>query len=114
MGHTTRPDRAIIYVPADVTNPTEFAAIAAPCLERIEACGYELLGIVRYWSIVVETLASGRADVAIVLHRGQLPRDRTPRVEAVDDPITTVTTHASCVVKPGAGMLRHRRPRRVR
>lgn len=106
------PERALVYVPADVHDPHDFASIAAPCLERIEACGYICQGIVRDWPIAHEMMASGQTDVVVVQTRRHLPRDRRPRVEPADDPITTPPPPRYCVTPVGPGGHR-RRPRRL-
>lgn len=105
-------DHAVVHVPADITDPAEFAAIAAPCLERVEACGYVFVGVVRSWDDARAMIDAGRAHVVIVASMGQLPRDRRPRVETVNDPI--VPRAEPCVVPAEVTSQRKRRPRRIR
>lgn len=108
------PDRehAVIYIPADVTDPARFAELAAPCLERVEACGYVFSGIVRHWDDAKVLIAGERAHVIIVADTATLPRNRRPRIEAARDPIHP---RGHCVVLPEATQgSRSRRPRRVR
>ncbi|HEY9416660.1 MAG TPA: hypothetical protein VIQ30_18035, partial [Pseudonocardia sp.] len=89
MPHRATRDHAVVFVPASTTDPAEFAAVAAPCLERVEACGYVFAGIVRTWPDAWALLQTGRAQVVVVASRGQLPADQRPRVEAVTDPVRT-------------------------
>lgn len=113
MGHRATPDHAVVFVPAAVTDPAEFAAIAAPCLERVEACGYIFAGIVRTWPDTWALMRDGRAQVVIVASRGHLPHDQRPRIEAVTDPVRTAAVERH-VVPPEVTAPRVRRPRRVR
>lgn len=112
MPHRAAPDHAVVFVPAAVTDPAEFAAIAAPCLERVEACGYVFVGIVRTWPDAWALMEEGRAQVMVVASRGQLPADQRPRIETVADPVRpTAPQH---VVPPEVTAPRARRARRVR
>lgn len=114
MPHRAARDHAVVFVPAAITDPAEFAAIAAPCLERIEACGYVFAGIVRSWPDARELLEQGRAHVVIVADRRHLPPGRRPRVESIADPVRTEPPESRCVVPPEVtAPQRHRRPRRV-
>jgi len=108
-----RPDHAIVFVPADVTDPATFAATAAPCLERVEACGYVFVGVVRTWEDALTMTRDGRADVVVVASLSQLPHDRRPRVEAATDPVRTDPAR-SHVVPPEVMRQQARRPRKVR
>lgn len=92
------PTRALVYVPDHITDPDEFATIAAPC-KRVEACHYLLAGVVRTWETTLRMLITRQADVVIVLDRAQLD-DRVPRIEAVDDPIPA--TRTVCVAGIGS------------
>lgn len=112
MHHRT-PDHAVVFVPAHLSDPAEFAAAAAPCLERVEACGYTFAGIVRTWEDARTMIDGGRAHVVIVASMDQLPRDRRPRVEAVGDPVL-VEPKAECVAPAELTGQRRRRPRRIR
>lgn len=104
-------DHAVVFVPAAVTDPAEFAAVAAPCLERVEACGYVFVGIVRTWPDAWALMEEGRAQVMVVASRGQLPRDQRPRIEAVTEPVR----ERQHVVPPEVtAPQRVRRPRRIR
>lgn len=105
------PDHAIVFIPASVTDPAEFATLAAPSLERIEACGYVFAGIVRTWPDVMAMIDAGRAHVVVAASMGILPRERRPRVETVNDPVRVVPQH---VVPAEATAPRVRRARRVR
>lgn len=113
MSHRATPDHAVVFVPAAVTDPGAFAAVAAPCLERVEACGYVFAGIVRTWPDAMQMIDGGRAHVVVVASMGQLPCDRRPRVETVNDPVRgDVPQH---VVPPEVtAPQRVRRPRRIR
>lgn len=115
MPHRAAPttDHAVVYVPAAVTDPAEFAAVAAPCLERVEACGYVFAGIVRTWPDAWALMVEGRAQVVVVASRGQLPADQRPRIEAVTEPVRTTVADRH-VVPPEVTASRVRRPRRVR
>lgn len=107
------PDSAVVYVPAALTDPDAFAAAAAPCLERVEACGYRFAGLVRKWPDVQQMLDGGQLHVLVVQSMGHLPRDRRPRVETVGDPVVPVAAE-QCVVPPAVtATQRQRRPRRV-
>ena len=108
------PDSAVVYVPATLTDPAAFAVYAAPCLERVEACGYEFGGIVRTWDDALGMLNAGQAHVLIVATRGDLPPDRHPRIEAVTDPVVRVERHLVLLPDTEAIGRRRRRPRRVR
>lgn len=103
------PEHAVVYVPAEIADPAEFAAIAAPCLERVEVCGYVFAGIVRTWPDVWAMFTEGRAQVLVVASRGQLPHDQRPRIEQVTDPVR----ESRCVVPAEVTAPRVRRPRRV-
>lgn len=109
--HQPKPDHAVVYVPADITDPAEFAAAAAPCMERVEACGYVFSGIVRTWPDCWDLMREDRAQVVVVASRGQLPPDQRPRIEAVTEPVRTEQRH---VVPADVTAPRVRRPRRVR
>jgi hypothetical protein len=108
----TAPEHAVIYVPADITDPAEFAAIAAPCLERVEACHYAFAGIVRTWPDCWNLMRDGRAQVVIVASRTQLPHDQRPRIETVTDPVRSEPA-PRCVAPSDVTAPRVRRPRRV-
>ena len=110
---TRTPDHAVVFVPATVTSPEAFAATAAPCLERVEACGYVFAGIVRSWEDALRMTRTGRADVVVVASLAQLPHDRRPRVEAVTDPVRAEPARAHVVPPEVTAPQRHRRPRRV-
>jgi len=107
-------DHAVVFVPAHVTDPAEFAAVAAPCLERVEACGYVFAGIVRTWPDTWALMMEGRAQVVIVASRGQLPADQRPRIEAVTEPVRTTVPQQQHVVPAEVTAPRVRRPRRIR
>ena len=111
--HRSTPDHAVVFVPAKVTDPVDFAAVAAPCLERVEACGYVFVGIVRKWDDAQRMIDDGRAHVVIVADTTQIPRDRRPRVETANDPVR-VATSERCVVPAEVTAPRARRTRRVR
>ncbi|AYF29327.1 hypothetical protein CSH63_18015 [Micromonospora tulbaghiae] len=106
----TPRDHAVVYVPATITDPVDFAATAAPCLERIEACGYAFDGIVRRWTDAQHLMDEGQAQVVIVRDRGHMPHDRRPRIEAADDPVRRTTTSPR---PPAPGAAPTRRPRRI-
>lgn len=106
------PEHAVVFVPAAVTDPAEFAALAAPCLERVEVCGYVFAGIVRTWPDAWELLREGRAQVVVVASRGQLPADQRPRIEAVTEPVRRPGSEH--VVPAEVTRVQARRPRRVR
>ena len=108
-------DHAVVFVPAAASDPEEFASIAAPCLERVEACGYAFAGIVRSWPDARQMLESGRAHVVVVASRSHLPRDRRPRIEAVTDPVLAAEPRTDrCVAPAEVSAPRVRRPRRIR
>lgn len=116
MKRVTDPARAVIYVSADVTDPERFAALAAPCLERVEACGYDLVGVVRHWPDAWDMFRDGRADVVVVAEMSHLPADRLPRVEDVTWPVPPQPSQQQDAAPPDAvppGQ-RRRRPRRLR
>lgn len=113
MPHRT-PDRAAVFVPAHLSDPAEFAAVAAPCLERVEVCGYVFVGIVRTWDDAQQMIDRGRAHVVIVTDMGQLPRDRRPRIEVATDPLPFESRPEHCVVPSEVASQRRRRPRRIR
>ncbi|MEU5939424.1 hypothetical protein ABZ807_09555 [Micromonospora sp. NPDC047548] len=113
MPHRATRDHAVVFVPATTTDPAEFAAVAAPCLERVEACGYVFAGIVRTWPDARELMEQGRAHVVVVADRGHLPADRRPRVETVNDAVR-VNPAQQHVVPPEVTAPKVRRPRRVR
>lgn len=113
MHHPT-PDHAVVFVPAHLTDPAEFAAVAAPCLERVEACGYVFVGIVRSWDDAHQMIDRGRAHVVIVASMDHLPRDRRPRVETIGDPVPFDPRPDQCVVPAETTGQRRRRPRRIR
>lgn len=106
-------DQAVVFVPAAITDPAAFAQIAAPCLERVEACGYVFAGIVRTWEDAQAMMLDGRAHVLVVASMAHLPRDRRPRIEAVTDPVHPAARPGH-VVPAEVTAQRHRRPRRVR
>ncbi|SCL43128.1 hypothetical protein GA0074692_6775 [Micromonospora pallida] len=112
MPHRT-PDHAVVFVPARIADPAEFAAAAAPSLERVEACGYVFAGIVRTWDDAQHMINGGRAHVVIVADMGHLPRDRRPRIEAATDPVPFEPRPEQCVPSEVASQ-RRRRPRRIR
>lgn len=104
-------DLAVVFIPGDVTDPAEFAQLAAPCLERVEACGYDLVGVVRTWDDAQAMMLDGRAHVLVVASTAYLPRDRRPRIESVTDPVRVDEAG------PAVGFntsQRRRRPRIVR
>lgn len=107
------PDHAVVFVPATTTDPAEFAAIAAPCMERVEVCGYVFAGIVRTWPDAWALMKEGRAHVVVVASRGQLPPDQRPRIEAVSEPVRTIAAERH-VVPPEVTRQQARRPRRIR
>jgi hypothetical protein len=113
MPYTT-PEHAVVYVPAHISDPAEFAACAAPCLERAEACGYVFAGIVRTWDDAQQMIDGGRAHVVIVADLGQLPRDRRPRIETATDPVPFEPRPEQCVAPSEVASQRRRRPRRIR
>ncbi|PWU56283.1 hypothetical protein DLJ47_06690 [Micromonospora sp. S4605] len=107
-------DQAVVFVPAAISGPADFAAVAAPCLERVEACGYELVGVVRSWENAQAMLADGRAHVLIVAAMSHLPADRRPRIETVSDPVRPAPARAEHVVPAEVtAPQRVRRPRRI-
>lgn len=108
------PDHAIVFVPSSVTDPDEFAALAAPALERIEACGYVFAGIVRTWPDAVAMINLGRAHVVVAAHMGILPRERRPRVETANDPVRVDQPPQHVVPPKVTAAPRARRARRVR
>jgi hypothetical protein len=112
MPHTT-PEHAVVFVPTHFTDPAEFAACAAPCLERVEACGYVFVGIVRTWDDALQMVYGGRADVVIVADLGQLPRNRRPRIEAAGDPVPFEPRLDQCAAPSEVASQRRRRPRRI-
>ena len=113
MPHHATPDHAVVYIPATVTDPAGFAALAAPCLERIEACGYLFTGIVRTYADAQALMDQGRAHVVVVASSGHLPPDRRPRIEVATDPVRPAGSRH--VVPPEVtAPTRHRRPRRIR
>lgn len=114
MPHRATPDPAVVFVPATVTDPAEFAAIAAPCMERVEACGYVFAGIVRTWPDAWALMKEGRAHVVVVASRGQLPTDQRPRIEAVTEPVRTTAAEQHVVPPEVTAPQRVRRPRRIR
>lgn len=108
-------DHAVVFVPATVTDPADFAALAAPSLERVEACGYVFAGIVRTWPDAMALIDSGRAHVVVTASMQLLPSDRRPRVETANDPVRVDVDQAQHVVPPEVtAPQRHRRARRVR
>ncbi|TNH23310.1 hypothetical protein FHG89_27350 [Micromonospora orduensis] len=107
-------DQAVVFVPAEIINPAEFALIAAPCLERVEACGYVFAGIVRTWDAAQAMMLDGRAHVLIVASMSHLPRDRRPRIEAVTDPVAVTPALPDHVVPAAVTAQNRRRPRIVR
>ncbi|MEU4589980.1 hypothetical protein [Micromonospora aurantiaca (nom. illeg.)] len=107
-------EHAVVFVPASITDPADFAAVAAPCLERVDACGYAFIGIVRSWDDALEMTRTGRAEVVVVASLQHLPPTRTPRVEAAGDPVRAAGTVRHVVPPEVAAPQRHRRPRRVR
>jgi hypothetical protein len=57
---------------------------------------YLIVGIATTWAGMAAMLIAGEAAVGIVADRDQLPADRTPRVEVVNDaPTTTAPTPTS-------------------
>lgn len=113
MPHRT-PDHAAVFVPAHLSDPAEFAAAAAPCLERVEACGYVFAGVVRTWDDAQDLIDGGRAHVVIVATMGHLPRDRRPRIEVATDPVPFGEPSPEQCVVPLDASQRRRRPRRIR
>ena len=74
-------ERAVIFMPsaADVAG-------AHACMRFAEARGYRLEGLVAgRWQDVAEMMAERLVEVVLVAHRYQLPPDRTPRIEVVDE-----------------------------
>lgn len=75
------PERAIIYVPSE-----EMEHCAIVCLEYAQRAGYVVEGVVvGRWRDAQLMVLGGAADVVIVADRAQLPPDRTPRIEVVDE-----------------------------
>ncbi|TDC21583.1 hypothetical protein E1211_32030 [Micromonospora sp. 15K316] len=107
-------DRAVVFVPADLSSPEDFAAAATPCLERIQACRYDFVGIVRSWEDAMRMTRDGRADVVVVASRAQLAHDRRPRVEAATEPVRTARPTSAHVVPVEVQRQHNRRPRRIR
>lgn len=110
---TPATDHALIYVPAEVTHPEDFARLAAPCLERVEACGYTFAGVVRVWDDAMELTRSGLATVVVVPSLAYLPHDRRPRVEAAGDPVRADANRGHHT-GPDVRTTRNRRPRVLR
>lgn len=81
--------KAIIYVPlADLTR----SAIA--CIQYAAAAGYHVAGIVvDRWDDAQSMAFGGRglAEVVVVAERSQIPRDRVPRIEVVEEQATPET-----------------------
>ena len=79
--------RAVIWVAAG----DDWERHAGRCADYCERVGYEVVGVVaeatggRWDDIVHMVLTDERAEVVVVADRGHLPRDRTPRIEAVAD-----------------------------
>lgn len=79
--------RAVIWIADD----PEWKRHAERCADYCTRLGYEVIAVVAAhaggtWADVVKlVLRDGRAEVCVVAARDQLPRDRTPRIEAVAD-----------------------------
>lgn len=79
--------RAVIWIADD----PEWKRHAERCADYCTRLGYEVVAVVAAhaggtWADVAKlVLTDGRAEVCVVAARDQLPRDRTPRIEAVAD-----------------------------
>lgn len=75
------PERAIVYVPDD-----DMERCTILCLEYAQRVGYLVVGVVvGRWNDAQSMVLAGVADLVIVADRAQLPPDRTPRIEVVDE-----------------------------
>lgn len=111
------PTRAIVYIPAELSSPDRFAEAAAPCLERVEACGYQFDGIVRSWADVERMIDAHQLHVLIVENMSHLPVNREPRIETAFDPVQPPCPDeppAPLEQPPAAARGWRRRPRRLR
>lgn len=81
VGDAPMPERAIIYVPDD-----DMERCTILCLEYAQRVGYLVVGVVvGRWNDAQSMVLAGVADLVIVADRAQLPPDRTPRIEVVDE-----------------------------
>lgn len=79
--------RAVIWAAGD----DDWERHAARCVDYCARMGYEVVGVVseaaggRWADIEHLVLTDGRAEIVVVASRDELPRSRTPRIEAVAD-----------------------------
>lgn len=84
-------DAAVLRAVVWVADDPEWQRLASCCADYCTRVGYEVVAVVaaetggRWDDVARMVLTDGRAEVVVVASRDHLPRDRTPRIEAVAD-----------------------------